>query len=213
MNKSIRLSFLFLVLFANASAQQDQKVVAECTVMFDLQVEDPNASEQVVKSLNGTTKIVYIKGNRSRTELISPAFLQSTIYNGRTDTVVVLRELGNGKYMSYLDGKKVADQNRKYNGVQFMPTTDTKTILGYDCKKVVAKLADGSTYNVYYAPAIIGSNRDYENQFKDLSGFVLEYESLSEDGKTKVTYSASKINFAPVPTAKFELPKTGYRLL
>ena len=42
--------------------------------------------------------------------------------------------------------------------------------------KVVANLKDGSTFNVYYAPSIIPSNMEYEYQFKDLPGFVLEYE-------------------------------------
>jgi hypothetical protein len=53
----------------------------------------------------------------------------------------------------------------------------------------------------------------YEYQFKDLPGFVLEYEALTEDGKSKINYSATKITLVPVPVAKFDLPKTGYRVL
>jgi hypothetical protein len=77
----------------------------------------------------------------------------------------------------------------------------------------VAKLKDGSNFNVYYAPSIIPSNKEYEYQFKDLPGFVLEYETQTEDGKTKISYVASKIILTPVPESKFEVPKSGYRIL
>jgi hypothetical protein len=77
----------------------------------------------------------------------------------------------------------------------------------------MAKLKDGSTYNVYYAPSIISSNREFEYQFKDLPGFVLEYESDADNGKSRVRYSASKITITPVASAKFDIPKSGYRVL
>jgi GLPGLI family protein len=125
----------------------------------------------------------------------------------------VLRELGNTKYISFLDSDKRNEKNKKFEGVTFVKTDETKTILGYDCKKVIAKLKDGSTYNVYYAPAIIPSNRDFEYQFKDLPGFVLEYESEAESGKSRIKYSASKITLTPVASAKFDVPKSGYRIL
>jgi hypothetical protein len=78
---------------------------------------------------------------------------------------------------------------------------------------VIAKLTDGSSFNVFYTPSIIPTNLQYEYQFKDLPGFVLEYEALTEDGKSKINYSATKITLVPVPVAKFDLPKTGYRVL
>ncbi len=81
------------------------------------------------------------------------------------------------------------------------------------CKKVVAKLTNGSAYNVFYTPSITTSNKQYEYQFKDLPGLVLEYEEESEDGKTKIKYSATKMTLVPVPAAKFDLPKSGYRIL
>ncbi|MDB5190571.1 MAG: hypothetical protein JWQ96_134 [Segetibacter sp.] len=213
MKKSVCLLILLIGSFIGVFSQQEQKLVAECTVVFDLIIEDPTANPQVVKSLNGTTKMLYIKGNRSRTDLLSPAFIQTNIFSARADTVIVLRELGNSKYLSYLNSRKIAEQNRKYQGMVFTPTQDTKIVLGYECKKVIAKLPDGSTYKVYYTSTIIPSNREFEPQFKSLPGFVLEYETLSEDGKTKVNYSASKINFAPVPASRFEVPKVGYRVL
>jgi GLPGLI family protein len=135
------------------------------------------------------------------------------IYDSKNDSTIILRELGNTKYISYLDGNKRKEKNKKYEGIKFTKTNEKKTILGYDCSKVIATLADGSAYDVYYTSAIVPSTTEYEYQFRDLPGFVLEYEAEFEQGKTKVTFTASKISLVPVPVAKFDVPKSGYRVL
>ncbi len=66
---------------------------------------------------------------------------------------------------------------------------------------------------MFYTPSIIPSNKDYEYQFKDLPGFVLEYEAESENGKWKAKYIAAKITFTPVASSVFDVPKSGYRVL
>jgi len=135
------------------------------------------------------------------------------IYDSKTDSSIVLRELGNTKYISFLDGETRKQKNQKYEGMKFNATGEKKTVLGYECAKVVAHLADGSSYDVYYAPSIVPTAVGYEYQFKDLPGLVLEYEATFEKGFTKVRFTASDINFTPVPAGKFDVPKTGYRLL
>jgi hypothetical protein len=39
----------------------------------------------------------------------------------------------------------------------------------------------------------------------------MEYETII--GSLKVTYTVSKVNFAIIPATKFELPKTGFRIM
>jgi GLPGLI family protein len=205
------LTLVFSFCF-NISAQE-AKVISDCTVLYKVSIEDAKADSQVVKAIMGTTKAVYIKGSKSRSDLVTPRFKQTTLFDLKSDSTIILRELGNTKYISYLNESKRREQNRKYEGIQFNNTSEKKTILGYECVKVVAKLADGSSYNVYYTPSIVPSNKEYEYQFKDLPGFVLEYEAESVDGKTKLTFSASQITLVPVPIAKFDVPKSGYRVL
>jgi len=85
--------------------------------------------------------------------------------------------------------------------------------LNYECNKVVATLVDGSSYEVFYTPSIIPSVTGYEYQFSELPGLVLEYEAVFERGNTKVRFAADKIDMIPVPVAKFDVPKSGYRVL
>ncbi len=197
----------------SSGVAQVPKTISECTVVYDLSVDDPKADAELVKTMKGTTRTLYIKGTHSRSDLNSPAYTQTTLTNTKSDTVVILRELGNVKYMTYLGEAKRAEQNKKFEAIVFSETGESKTILGYDCKKVTVKLKDGSVYQVYYAPSIIPSNNLFEYQFKDLQGFVLEYETESENGKVRIKYLASKISLSPIPIAKFDLPKSGYRIL
>lgn len=208
-----RLYTLLAILVAyNFSVNaQDAKLITDCTVTYDVIIDNPNVP--AAKSLAGTTSVLYIKGSKSRSDLEAANFKQSTIYDSKSDSTVILRESGNSKFISYLNGSKRKEKNKKYEGIQFSNTSEKKTILGYDCRKVIATLVDGTTYNIFYTPSIIPSNNDYEYQFKDLPGFVLEYEAFTEDGKSKIKYAASKISLVPVPMAKFDVPKSGYRVL
>jgi GLPGLI family protein len=208
--------FLIALLFITSSfsivSAQAGQLVSDCTVFYTINVGETQASA-TSKLMEGATKIVYIKGSKSRSDLETPGFKQTTIYDTKSDSTVVLREVGNTKYISYLNNDKRKEKNKKFEGIQFLNTTDKKVILGYECTKVVAKLANGTAFDVYYTPAIVPSNSLYEDQFKDLPGFVLEYESQTDDGKTKVKYTATKIILVPVPGAKFDLPTAGYRVL
>jgi hypothetical protein len=65
---------------------------------------------------------------------------------------------------------------------------------------------------LYYATNIAPSVKEFEYQFKDVPGFVLEYESQEQEGK-KVRYVANKINLSPVLSTKFDIPVSGYRIL
>lgn len=194
-------------------SQQQPQIIADCTIYYNVTVQDPKADPAVIKSMAATAKTLYIKGAKSRTDLETPSFKQAVIYDSKTDSSVILRELGNNKYISYLNGNQRKEKNKKYEGIKFTKTDEKKTILGYECNKVVASLTDGSSYDVFYTTAVVPSVNDYEYQFRDLPGLVLEYEANFERDNAKVIFTASKITLVPVPVAKFDIPKAGYRVL
>jgi GLPGLI family protein len=202
-----------LVFISTQVLAQPAKIISDGTVVYQLSVEESKADPELKKSMEGATKTLYIKGSKIRSDLNSNNYTQTTFTDSKSDSTVILRELGKAKYMSYVSQQKRDEQNRKFEGLNFNKTGETKAILGYECTKVVAKLKDGSTYNIYYAASIVPSNKEYEYQFRDIPGFVLEYETESEDGKMRIKYTATKITLTPVPASKFELPKSGYRIL
>lgn len=189
-----------------------QRVIADCSISYTISTEEGSADKDVSESLKASTKHVYIKGNDSRTDLVSPTFTQSLIYNKSTGSAVILREFGNNKFMTKLDNARWKEENKKYDGMTVTLSAETKTILGYECKKALMQLKDGTVFTLYYASAIIPSVKEFEYQFKDIPGFVLEFESQEAEGK-KIRYTAAKINLSPVQASRFDIPVSGYRLL
>lgn len=205
---------LILVFFgAVSSAFSQTRVVAECTVTYAIKVNNEDAFDKdALALLKQSFKTVYIKGNHSRSDLISPSFSQSFIYNKASGDAAILREIGANKFLTKMNAAEWAKQNDKFSDLTIQYTDERKVILGYDCKKAIIQLKDGSTFSVFYAANIVPSVKEFEYQFKEIPGFVLEYEA--RDGYTqKIIYTATKINLNPVPGGRFDIPTTGYRLL
>jgi GLPGLI family protein len=198
-----------IVLYASFLFGQTQKVVGDCTIIYAITSDNDSLS----KALSNTTKILYVRGKEVRTDLESPIFIQSMIYNSLTGSAVILKEVNGIKYMSSLDSGKWRQYNDIYNDMNVVLSNESKTILGYECKKAISTLKDGSVMNIYYATDIAPSTPENKFQFKDIPGFVLEYESTTEDKKNSIIYTAVSINLLPVPAYKFVIPTKGYRIL
>ena len=95
--------------------------------------------------------------------------------------------------------------------LSFTYENEYKTIAGYNCEKAIGKLKTGETFTVYFTKELFPENKDFQYSNKALPGLALEYESTL--GKSKVTFTASKISFDPVPASKFDVPKTGFRVM
>lgn len=208
-----KLNLLLMIVFASFDLVAQTRVVAECTINYSIQINGAQKLDKETEELlKSSTKTVFIKGNDSRVDLTSTSFLQTLIYDKSTGNAVIMRELGANKFMTKLDSKAWKLQNVKYIGMKITYINETKSILGYECKKAILELQDGTSFTAFYALAIAPSVKEFEYQFKDIPGFVLEYETFGEKGQ-KITYTATKINLNPVQASKFDVPISGYRLL
>lgn len=204
MNKWI-LTSIIIVYCATVQAQQP-KIISDATISFSVS----NTSTSKQKDLG--SKVIYLKGKDIRIDLESNMFSQTIFYNSNTGKATILKKIGQSKYISNYTADEWKKANSIYNGVTISYTNETKNILNYECKQAVLKLKNGSTYTVYYTPLLVPSVMENPFEFKDISGLILEYESSINETE-KVIYTADKINFDPVPSLQFEIPKTGYRVL
>jgi GLPGLI family protein len=188
-----------------------QKRFSEGSIVYNVVVNTTDPKPNLADGFDGATNTIYIKGKTSRSELVSVFGTQSTIIDGRTGNVTVLKEYGDKKYMIRMTPGDWIEANRKYDSVSFNFENEYKTIAGYNCRKAVGKLTNGETFGVYYTTDLIPENQDFQYSLKSLPGLALEYESNL--GKNKVTFTASKISLDPVPAAKFDLPKSGFRVM
>lgn len=201
----IVLMLMFITGLANA-----QKQFTEGTIVYDVTVKTGSKEPQGADLLDGATQKVFLKGNLSRTEMSSLLGTSTTIHDAKNGTAIRLNEYGDQKIMVRLTKENFLEANKKYQGVSFEKTKETKVIAGYTCIKAIGRFKnDTATFTVYYATDLAPMNKEYDMQFKGLPGLALEYEATL--GGLQVTFSAAKISFDAVPSAKFEAPKSGYK--
>jgi GLPGLI family protein len=208
--KNVICMLSFFLCF-KATAQR-QRTIAECTIKYTIKLDSNNVDLSTFSNIAGNSKTVYIKGNRSRVDVVSPTFNQSVFFDQSTGGATILREIGNKKFITKLDNIKWKLENNKYIDPVLTYTNEVKNILGYTCKKASLTYKSGEVIYLYVALEIIPSVREFEYQFKDISGLVLEYETI-ESGGFRINYTATKIDLSPVQASVFNIPTSGYRIL
>jgi GLPGLI family protein len=188
-----------------------QKIISEGTLSYNIVIETGAKEPQMSDVLDGATSIVYIKGGLSRTDMVSALGSESTLYDTKTGEAIILKAYSGQKLMISLTKDDWISKNKKYQGVQYTFQDETKTIAGYECKKAIAKLADGNTITVFYSTGFNLMNKEYEQLFKNLPGIPMQYEFIK--GKMKFSYTLSKMDLSPLLNSKFEAPKTGFRVI
>ena len=195
-------------LLAQVSVQA-QKSVSELTLVYDYAVNPAGEGKQ--SGTENATHTVYIKGNKSRSEMTNPLFSSTTIFDGNTGFGVILKEVSGQKLLIRMNPDNWAERNRMYDGIVYKNTNETKEIAGYKCVKAVGQTKSGATITVYYTRDIIPENRLYDPPFRSLDGLPLEYELTN--GNVRIRYRIARINLNPVPVSKFDVPSasSGYR--
>ncbi len=203
--KKIRVIGIVLGLLAAAAGSYAQKSIAEGTIVYDIVIQTGSTS------LQGASTTVHLKGNNSRTDMVSSLGNETTIHNAKSGAAVILKEYSGQKLMIKLTRENWETKNKAYQNISFDITDEVKTIAGYSCKKAIAKMADGKTFEVYYSPDIVAANKEYDPTFSNLPGLAMQYEI--ETGKMKFKYTISKVSFDAVQIAKFDFPTSGYRVM
>ena len=209
--KKISKSIVVLLMVFSVFNAEAQKRITEGTISYDIVVNTGNSNPSIADMFNGATSIVYLKGFQTRFERVSSLGVESTIVDGKTGNVNVLKEYGEQKYMITLTPDNWKEANKKYEGIVFKYENEYKDIAGYKCQKAVGTMKDGTTINVFFTKDLVANNREFEYAYKSLPGLAMEYETVI--GSLKVTYTVSKVNFSIVPATKFDLPKTGFRVM
>src|SRR5690606_10803491 len=189
MKKHRIIHVMVIALLGSLSSLQAQKRLSEATITYDIEIESSGENPQAADLLDGAVNMVYLKGNSSRSEMISTLGSQSTIVDGKTGKVTILKEYGDKKYMINLTAQNWKNSNEKYEDVQFRFEEEYKTIAGYNCQKAIGTMKDGTIFTVYFTRDLVPVNRDFQYLNKSLPGLAMQYEATV--GARKVIYTVS----------------------
>lgn len=196
--------FIFQISFA-------QKLLNDATFTYSITVQSTDGKTELAKSLEGATLTVYVKGNLSRTEMVSTLGMESTIFDSRIGKGAILKEYSGQKLMITMDAGNWKQKNQFYQSVNFKIDNNIQSIGTYATKKAIGSFPDGKSFTVNFSTEFNTGNKSYNNAFSQLAGIPVQYEIIS--GNLKFTYTLIKVDQEIVPSSKFDLPKSGYRIM
>lgn len=209
--KNTRAFYLAISLIGICMPGYAQRNISEGTVVYDMVIQTGNNAPQNGDALNSATTTIYLKGNNSRTDMVSALGKEITIFNSKSDNAVILKEFSGQKLMITLSKENWKAKNKMYSDIKFELTNEFKTIAGYNTRKAIAQMTDGRSFVVYYTPDLIPANKEYDATFNNLPGLAIQYEI--ESGKMKFKYTISKISYDAVLVSQFDFPTSGYRVM
>jgi len=188
-----------------------QKQINEVTLTYNISVQSTGEKTDLAKSFEGALLTVYLKGQQSRSDMNSAIGSESNLYDNRSGKGFILKEYSGQKLMITLNKDNWQQKNQYYQNLNFTIDPGEEMIAGFKCKKATAVLPNGKTFTVYFTPELLLSNNHYSNSFVQLPGVPVQFEL--ESGNLKFKYVLNKVSHDPIPSSRFEIPKTGYRVM
>jgi Domain of unknown function (DUF4412) len=198
-----RLFCLLIILpLLHIQAARAQKPFSEGTIVFSMQVKTDDA--QAAAMLNNSTMTIYVKGNHIRHEMNFNGGFQNTSITNLTDssTVVLMDGMGQKKMMKLSQGQldKIRNTPANYT-IDFQ--NDTKTILGYSCKKTIVHVKGGTDLVFWVTDQLIPTSTEWSH-VSGLKELPLEFD-MTQRGAV-MTLTATKVDLSPVSDDKFKIP-------
>jgi GLPGLI family protein len=203
--KPFSFAIIFGIFQLTVSFAGAQRKISEMTLVYDYSAGAGKGSP----GGENATHTIYIKGSKSRSEIVTSNFSSTVIFDASTNFGVILKEVSGQKLLIRMNPANWKERNGRYEGLVYKPTGETREIAGYKCLKAVAHTKSGATITVFYTRDIIPENKEYDPPFRNLDGLPLEYELTN--GSFSIKYRVSRISLNPVPASKFDIPKSGYR--
>lgn len=206
--------FYVLLLISASFAAFAQGKITEGVAAFEITYPSLTPEMKKIESMLPKELTVYFKHEHSRMEMPMAAGNTVTIGNSTKKDVTILMDMMGKKFAMKQTaediGKKEAElkKNGQLPGIKVTPSTETKTIAGYKCKKaLVAYTVNGKTERMdcYYTDALPKMTNTADNPaFKDINGFLMEY-NISQGG-IQMRITAKSVKAQAVPDALFTIP-------
>lgn len=210
MKTLLKISFLIVSIFSTAKTFA-QKQLTDATIVYNLAIETRNGEKQLGNGLNGAVLTLFLSKDKSRTEMVSVPGVETNVFDTKAGKGFILKEFSAQKLMITTTSENWAVKNQNIKKQVFTTDESSTTIAGYKCKKASTANADGKNYTVYYDPTVTMANTTYNNAFPQIVGLPVQFELSS--GNLVFKYTLSTYTTDAIPVAKFDAPKSGFRVM
>ena len=172
--------------------------------------------------------VTYMKGDKSKTEIIS--MMGSQVYlNDGTMMTALIEQMGNKqgwtmtKAEMEADEKENAEKNKKPS-IEY--TTEKKTIAGYECTKAIVTSLSGKEKkemktNVWFTDKIKmpgtskGKSRGMGPDLSELKGYPMQMEMAMNQGgmEMKMITTVTEVDLKPIDDGVFKVNTEGFKMM
>jgi|SRR5690554_2092340 len=176
-------SFIFTVGFLFAQ---------ELSVKYEINMKSDDYDVQTqLGVMQGSTLQIFLKGNKSRTEMNMGGLMKTTtIFNEEQNKGVLIMDGMFGKQAATFDDKKNQETDSLDLDIEWID--ESKDILGYTCKKAVISTEENTELIYWYTEEIDPKANSLNNYVKkEIPGFVLKFSV--HQPQMSMTFTATEI--------------------
>lgn len=175
---------------------------------MDFKNMPPEAAEMLKKS----EMTIQIKNEFTRTETKTPMSGTVSVSDNKNQTAFTLLDMMGSKYLIRTNPDEIKKGTSRPD-VKVNELPETKMIAGYKCKRAEVIVSDAENKRDYptivFFTTEIPYNNSYDNVFKGLNGFPLEY-TISPDEGTHIKFTAKSVTKEKLNDSIFTVP-AGYK--
>jgi GLPGLI family protein len=209
MKNQIRLFVLLIALLplVNTAVGQKKAKPFEGVVTYTLSTEGRELDAQEKAQMPTEMKIFY-KGNKTRMEQLTAMGNFVTISDGDDKTNMVLLDLMGQKIVLKSTKEDLEKTLKEAPETKINVTTETKTIAGYNCKKAEVIQGEKTNY-VYFTDEIKVADPNWNTQYKDIKGIMMEYSQPTQDEQLTLKLTVKEVKKQKIKPDMFTVPE-GY---
>ncbi len=201
------LIFLLSILLISCSQKKGGQKIKEGVIEYEIEylseINDPTLA-----ALLPDLMIYKFDKNTSVNLMRSKIGLASIIYKAdckanQNSTVFLIRR---NKYLYEESGLKPSLGMRELKNFKLEPVDQTKTVLGYECNKIILHFGDKrKQVEMFYTPKITTNVANMNNFFNEIDGTLLEFCVKMND--IEMYFKAKEIQKAKLDDNDFKLPE------
>jgi len=174
LTKSTATFVLLLSLLASTLLAQSN---FEGKIIYTITYTDMPAEMKGYEAMLPKDITIQIKGNKSRVEQNQMMGKNVVVSDMDQKNGFMEMDMGGQKLRMNISTAEFTDESNKMSNIEYLD--ETKTILGYPCKKAIMKDESGQlAMTVYYTDKI---NNKAQMEFIGLKGFPLEYSMTQQN--------------------------------
>lgn len=183
------ITTLFAILIATLSFSQ----MTTGVITYNIEIEAEGEQAEMIKSmLVGSTFELFFTEKKSKTILSMGTMMEmTTISDKDAGELLILTSGMMGKNAVHANNDDIQSEKKDLNEDDLELTDETKTILGYVCKKAVISDEEGNEAHYWYTEDITASNYGQNVLHEKIPGTPLAFEI--DNGAFKMIVIATKI--------------------